>query len=808
MKQKLTTRFAYAAAFLALLAIGTSCSETVEELPGDSSTTTNDDTTRREVLVTFKNQLSLADKSSTRAEVIATADENKIAALDVYVFGSATEDGTYTFQERFAYREDPTVNPLPTGATLLEVTAGGTDNNQLTTTMHLQKGLFVKIYCVANQTDLENADGNAVTDAGYTPLTLATPGETGTTVGVAGTPTLADFLAYHSPLLKADNFRDVLQTPLPMTGAVTTPIDLTDFSVTTRLQTGFKLTRTVARFDVINDATTSKLTINSISMGNARSGVNLFPITAYDDAASDNDIITYPECSFANQTDANAGTTVGAFYSYPSPKADNGYLILKGKYQINQTQSQDVTYQVPFKSAGNSSSTLEINPNHRYTLAITAADEYHIDFNLTVADWADDGSIDGYRPEEPFVKVATVTGADETFGDDIQVAATDAEKTLTLGINSNQKLGEPIVEYEADYGGTDWLSASLTATKAAEATDYTYTITVSQNEDTDAANQVHIGYVTLKWGDKPEEQKKFTIYRGASLAGYPIEKTDGTKVRLAAIKMKDGSYWAPVNVGATKIATNIPVVAGQAAYDNLSDEQCSSIFEQGGYYFQWGRNHGFKAVKKVDNKIPDLADTSTYGYPKGEAAMAVDNEGSNWKDKFILKSGSTPNTQGNWFLFDIEGGDNPADGEIVPNAWYQKLWNENEYVGSSTTPKKTKYDPCPEGWRVPTKAECQSIINGITNIWNSTNHIFTIDGANDQKLVIPAVGSRYSADGAINDIGSEGIIHLSTLVANRTVINQLLLTSSTITTSTAFRASANPVRCIQNTGAEPNNSVE
>ena len=47
-----------------------------------------------------------------------------------------------------------------------------------------------------------------------------------------------------------------------------------------------------------------------------------------------------------------------------------------------------------------SSSFLEINNNHRYTIGITEADDYHLDFTLTVADWADDGNIDEYKPED------------------------------------------------------------------------------------------------------------------------------------------------------------------------------------------------------------------------------------------------------------------------------------------------------------------------------------------------------------------------------------------------------------------------
>ena len=63
-----------------------------------------------------------------------------------------------------------------------------------------------------------------------------------------------------------------------MTGAYATPLDLTDFSVSARLQLGFRLTRSVARFDIVNDAATSKFTIQSVSMANGRRGVSFFPL--------------------------------------------------------------------------------------------------------------------------------------------------------------------------------------------------------------------------------------------------------------------------------------------------------------------------------------------------------------------------------------------------------------------------------------------------------------------------------------------------------------------------------------------------
>ena len=393
----------------AILLAGTACTnENTEGLPGNpSSPSDGDAATRREVVVTIKNKLTVTP-AGTKAGEIATAEENKISSLDIYVFGSAAEDGDYTFQERFAYREKPDDTPVPAGATSIDLTQTG-DGKEASVSMKLQKGLFVKLYAIANQPALVDPNGIVGTgsitggtlmlDSDFQPLVLTNPGQQGTTVKTVGIPTEAEFLTLHNPLLEATTLTDILATPLPMSGANTVPTDLTDFEAFARIQASFKLTRTVARFDVVNDATTSRFTITDISMGNARKGAAFFPIVP----VSPEHLITMPKRTFTGMTNANAGTTPAAFYSYPSPKEDKGYIILTGTYKMNNTDPEKtVSYQIPFEQEVNGSgSYIEVAPNHRYTIAITKADDYHLDFNLTVADWTDEGNVDGFEPTEP-----------------------------------------------------------------------------------------------------------------------------------------------------------------------------------------------------------------------------------------------------------------------------------------------------------------------------------------------------------------------------------------------------------------------
>ena len=366
--------------------------------------------------------------------------------------------------------ESDKTDRTPAGANKLNL-AVGTDDATTTALLELQKGMFVRLYCLANQTELVNTAGDKVEDAYFQPLEYTM--ETGNLV--EGTPSETDFQKLHSPLLAETG--TALNLPLPMVGSQTVPIDLTDFGSSARVQTGFKLTRTMARFDVSNIETDSKFHLESISMGNGRKGVSFFPVKVYGTSpAADGDLITYPERTFEGDK-ANEGLQVSAFYSYPSPSADKGYLILKGTYQVNLTETKDVTYQIPFEqpTADGGSVALEINNNHRYTIGITKADEYHLDFTLDVAEWDEGGEIDGLDP--------TAGSGDFTFDPDgIANAATtfdETNKTVTMLLADNSKFSlsttanstmSCAIRYAGNNKNCDWLDVKEDpATKAVTA---------------------------------------------------------------------------------------------------------------------------------------------------------------------------------------------------------------------------------------------------------------------------------------------------------------------------------------------------
>lgn len=464
-----------------LLAGCTSENEVATPTPPDEGVTASNE---RELLITLKNTLSLQQQETKAGETsIATEMENFISGLDVYVFASNQKNGTYTFQELFYYRDDPSqvINQDWAHPFSLSISADGKSSTGL---MRLTKGLYVKLYCIANHTKLYSTDDTGTTTefTGFQPLVQSAPGQADNMV-TPGKPTLTEFEKLHTSLIDPADVDHVLASPLPMTGFYTTPLDLTDFTVSARVQAGIKLTRMVARFDVINDSELSKFKVTGISLAKGRKGTTFFPVKPLGTTAAD--LITYPYATITAEqkgtlnTDAlNTTNLYGAFYSYPSPKDDAGYLVLKGIYYPNKTEEREVVYQVPFEQVVNGvGSYIEVAANHRYTVAITQADEYHLDFNLQVSDWADNGEVDSYEPDNDFdpgnvelLADAAQTVESHVLADGTVSVLAAAGSKFAFKISANSAVKDELI-----YEGDPWI-VKTPAVRASMESTYSYEV--------------------------------------------------------------------------------------------------------------------------------------------------------------------------------------------------------------------------------------------------------------------------------------------------------------------------------------------
>ncbi|RHJ88802.1 hypothetical protein DW095_14655, partial [Bacteroides sp. AM07-16] len=132
----------------------------------------------------------------------------------------------------------------------------------------------------------------------------------------------------------------------------------------------------------------------------------------------------------------------------------------------------------------------------------------------------------------------------------------------------------------------------------------------------------------------------------------------------------EGIIWAPVNVGATEVATDLSMVTGNKYPTDLSDADVEKVAAQIGYFYQWGRNVPFKYSKEALDTVSIYPRPSFIKY-----AEACRNEGE-YADKYIHATF--------WF----------SDYSTV-------------FATNKEWPRENQ--PCPAGWHVPTKSEAEKL---------------------------------------------------------------------------------------------------
>lgn len=369
-----------------------------------------------EIQIMFNGNGTQTEYPGTRA--IATESENTIEDLDVYIFASDKEAGPYYFVEKWSKGDAD-------DATNKTFTLQGAGANRKASVFPTEfKGYpYLKLYCVANAKQLYDNAGKQLTftplqtDANGTVITKdATPdvgtGGTITTVGIKNA--LLGKIQADTPIL----------TPLPMSGTASTIIS-SDYSLIT-----VEMVRRVARFDIVNDAMTSNLTIEKITPLNARASFPLFK----EDYLATNIIPVqdkYPTIDYTKLPNANKGTTQGAFYAYPTDDTDKMQLLIEGRYsgtpvgyyvKIANTPEPTVTVPIPTPKY------IEVKTNNRYTLRIKDVREAGINVLFDIEDWTSGGGMI-IKPDNnilPVVNQVTPIAPATNIITNIVTAATDS----------------------------------------------------------------------------------------------------------------------------------------------------------------------------------------------------------------------------------------------------------------------------------------------------------------------------------------------------------------------------------------------
>jgi uncharacterized protein (TIGR02145 family) len=128
-----------------------------------------------------------------------------------------------------------------------------------------------------------------------------------------------------------------------------------------------------------------------------------------------------------------------------------------------------------------------------------------------------------------------------------------------------------------------------------------------------------------------------------------------------------------------------------------------------------------------------------------------------------------------------------------------KLWNS----GTESKPVKTEYDPCPDGWRVPTYAELDELNNNYSS-WTTDEKGQSgrwFSGANSYteaspQVFLPAAGNRHGSDGNVGPRGRWGD-YWSSMPSANTYAGRLEFSKDVVKLHSPGRANGCSVRCVQ-----------
>ena len=187
-----------------------------------------------------------------------------------------------------------------------------------------------------------------------------------------------------------------------------------------------------------------------------------------------------------------------------------------------------------------------------------------------------------------------------------------------------------------------------------------------------------------------------------------------------------------------------------------------------GKLYQWGRKYGQGYNDEYDEAVPELVQ----GPVMPSAGQAEVNAGR--------------------FYYTLSS---PDDWSMISN---DKMWNS----GPETSPHKTSFDPCPEGWRVSTRSELSLFINNKsawTNLDGQNGYYFSgiyTYSENTPRVFLPAAGARGKDGGDYNNRNRDAFYWSSTTYGD----NAFLLIMNDSAAGTGYfdaRACGCSVRCVQ-----------
>jgi uncharacterized protein (TIGR02145 family) len=175
-----------------------------------------------------------------------------------------------------------------------------------------------------------------------------------------------------------------------------------------------------------------------------------------------------------------------------------------------------------------------------------------------------------------------------------------------------------------------------------------------------------------------------------------------------------------------------------------------------------------------------------------EEEQGIVINGIRWATRNVDMPGTfaaKPEDAGMFYQWNRKIGWSSTDPRINSNG--STVWDSSEPAG--TTWEKAN-DPCPTGWRVPTKAELENLASASSS-WAPLNGISGRYVGNAAPLLfLPAAGYRTHNYGALDDVGSGGLYWSSGV--SGTYAASLLFGSGYFATTNSTRAGGFSLRCV------------
>jgi uncharacterized protein (TIGR02145 family) len=243
--------------------------------------------------------------------------------------------------------------------------------------------------------------------------------------------------------------------------------------------------------------------------------------------------------------------------------------------------------------------------------------------------------------------------------------------------------------------------------------------------------------------------------------------------------------------------TNLNTLASGTTRTDALTAQIIVIYNDG------ASNNGTDRQLRLTVNVQDCACCGAYIAPGQWKGFMCQNLGADMSADPLVASVSIHGAKYQW------GAQTNETGRYVSQALDQAIsgtivgWNATGLPDNTWQDGvKTAKDPCPAGYRVPTLAQWQGILNNPslnpvtrTGSWANSATNYTTAIKFGTSLLLPAAGNRVNTTGALNYRGSNGLYWSSTQSTSPTAFN-LNFNSSTAGMYNNNRAYGFSVRCI------------